>query len=263
MSNDTLLREVDEELRRDRLRKLWRQGAPFIIGAAVAVVLLVAGYEGYNWWQESTSSRSSDQFYDAVRVADGLDGEAAKTALDKVIAESSGAYPMLARFRQAALLAQTTKTDEAIAAYDALSTSLSDTRLRELALILAANLLIDKGDVAAVEQRLAGTLASDSPMRNAAREALGLTQYKAGKLDDAMKTFQSIVDDPLAQSDLIGRVQIYMQQLLAEGAAPIVSEAPSEEAPADVSAAPAGEVDASTELDVTPPSSAEVSSSAP
>ena len=30
MSNDTLLREVDEELRSERMRKFWRQGAPFI-----------------------------------------------------------------------------------------------------------------------------------------------------------------------------------------------------------------------------------------
>ena len=59
MSNDTLIREVDDELRRDRMRKLWRQAAPFVIGAAIAVVLLVAGYEGWTWYQDSTSAKSS------------------------------------------------------------------------------------------------------------------------------------------------------------------------------------------------------------
>ena len=67
MSNDTLLREVDEELRRDRMRKLWRQSAPFIFGAAAAVILLVAGYEGWRWWTGSNSARSSDQFYAAAQ----------------------------------------------------------------------------------------------------------------------------------------------------------------------------------------------------
>lgn len=265
MSNDTLLREVDEELRRDRMRKLWRQGAPYIIGAAVAVVLLVAGYEGWNWYQDSNSSRSADQFYAATAIADGTDFDAAKKALDDVIAQGSGGYSALAQFREASLLAQNGRTDEAVAAYDALATSLGNSHLRELALVMGASLLVDGGDVAAVEQRVGGSIAPDSPMRNAAREVLGLAQYKAGELDAAMATFAAIMDDPLALRDLQSRVQIYIQQLLAEGAAPIVSEpdVPVEDVPADVSVAPSGEVDASAEIDVSAPSSTEVSSSAP
>ena len=260
MSNDTLIREVDEELRRDRMRKLWRNGAPYIIGAAVGVVLLVAGYEGWTWYSEGNAAGSSDQFYAATGIADGTDFDAAKTALDDVIAKGSGAYPALAQFREAALLAQNGKTDDAVAAYDGLSTSLSNKHLRELALVMAGNLLIDGGDVAAVEQRVGGSIAPDSPMRNAAREVLGLTQYKAGQLDAAMTTFQSIVDDPLAGRDLTGRVQIYIQQLLAEGAAPIVTDTEAD-VPADASSVA---VDPSAALDVSAPaSSAGVSSAAP
>src|SRR6478735_1639240 len=111
MSNDTLLREVDEELRRDRMRKLWRQSAPFVFGAAAAVILLVAGYEGWRWYSSGNSSRSSDQFYAATQLADGTDLAAAQKALDDVIAQGSGAYPALAQFREASLLAQQGKID--------------------------------------------------------------------------------------------------------------------------------------------------------
>jgi hypothetical protein len=272
MSNDTLIREVDEELRRDRMRKLWRQGGPWVIGAAVAVVLAVAGYEGWTWWQKNQAARSSDQFYAATQVADGTDVAAAKKALDDVIAQGSGGYPMLAQFREAALLSSQGKTDEAVAAYDALASSINNTHLRELALVLGANLLIDKGDVQAVEQRVGGSLTPASPMRNAAREVMGLTQYKAGKLDDAMKSFEAILEDPQATRDTQSRVQIYMLQLQAEGAKPIAppadattSSAPpaeassaappvtSSEAPATTSSEASAAVDASTELDVTPP----------
>jgi hypothetical protein len=270
MSNDTLLREVDEELRRDRIRKLWRQLGPWVIGGAVAVVLVVAGYEGWTWWQKSQSATSSDQFYAATTLADGTDLDAAKAALDDVIAKGTGGYPDLARFREAALLAQQGKTDEAVATYDGLATSLTNTHFRELALILAGTLLVDKGDVSAVQQRVGGSLTPDSPMRNAAREVMGLAQYKAGQLQEAMVTFQSIVDDPLSSRDLRSRVQIYMIQLVAEGAAPIVSssEAPvdvsssAEAAPANVSSEASTAVDASTELDVTPPPEASAASSA-
>jgi len=93
-------------------------------------------------------------------------------------------------------------------------------------------------------------------MRNAAREVLGLTQYKAAQFDAAMATFQAILDDPFSSRDLQGRVQIYVTQLLAEGATPIVS---SEEVPADVSTEASSEAVTSSEV----ASSAEVSSSAP
>ena len=258
MSNDTLLREVDEELRRERMRTLWRRGGPYIVGAAVAVVLLVAGYEGWNWFSQGNASRSSDQFYAAVTAADGSDVEAARQALDTVIAEGSGAYPVLARFREAALLAENGDRAGALAAYDALATSQSDARLREIALVMAATLLVDDGDVPAVEQRIAGSLAPDSPMRNAAREVLGLTQYRAGALDAAMLTFEAIIDDPLSSQDLASRAQIYVQQLIAEGATPAAIEA---EAGADA-AAPA-EVDADAAATPPEPVSAEGSSDAP
>jgi hypothetical protein len=277
MSSDTLIREVDEELRRDRMRKLWRQTGPWIIGGAVAVVLAVAGYEGWTWWQKTQAAKSSDQFYAATKIADGTDLDAAKKALDGVVAQGSGGYPMLAQFREAALLAQNGKIDEAVAAYDGLATSLNDTHLRELALVLAGNLLIDKGDVAAVEQRVGGLITPASPMRNAAREVMGLVQYKAGKLDDAVKNFQAILADPAAPRDAQNRVQIYILQLQAEGAklpAPPIDTTASSAPPADASSAPAADlssasapaassvapsaegsaaVDASTQLDVTPP----------
>ena len=253
MANDTLIREVDEELRRDRVRKLWRQTGPYVIGGAVLVVLVVAGYEGWNWWQKTQSAKSSDQFYAASVVADGKDAAAAKKALDDLIAQGSGAYPMLAQFREAALLAQNGKTDDAVAAYDALSTSIANTHLRELALVLAADLLIDKGDVAAVEQRVGGLMTPASPMRDSAREAMALTQYNAGKLDDAMANFQAILDDPQSSRDMQGAVQIYLAQLQAEGAK-VKAPAPGDASASGASSAASAAVDASTELDVTPPS---------
>ena len=267
MSSDTLIQEVDEELRRDRMRKLWRQTGPWIIAGAVAVVLGVAAYEGWTWWQKTQSSASSDQFYAATKIADGTDFAAAKKALDDVIAKGSGGYPMLAQFREAALLAQQGKTDDAVAAYDALSNSINDTHLRELALVLSANLLVDKGDVAAVEQRVGGLTTPASALRNIAREEMGLVQYKAGKLDDAMKSFQSILDDPLSTRDEQSRIQIYMLQLEAQGAKPIAPPADtttSSAPPADVSsAAPPTASSASAAPSVSAAPASAVSSEAP
>ncbi len=252
MSNETIFREVDEELRGDRLRAVWKRFGPFIIGAAVAVVLIVAANEGWQWWQNSNAARSSDQFYAALELAEAGDVAGAQAALNDVTAQGSGNYPTLARFRQAGLLAKDGKRAEAIAAYDALATAETNQRLRDLALTLAGSLLVDDGDVAAVTQRVGGLAVEGNPMRNAARESIGLAQYKAGDLNGAMATLESILADPLAGQDIRQRVQIYVAQLVALGATGPADEVVA--APAADAAVPAEtSVGEDPALDVTPP----------
>lgn len=218
MSNDTIFREVDEELRGDRMRAIWKRFGPYLIGAAVAIVLLVAINEGWSWWQNSQAAAASDKFYAALEIADGADVAAAQQAFADVEATSPAGYATLARFRQAGLLAKDGKTDEAIAAYDALATSQGNQQIKSLALVFAANLFVDKGDVAAVQQRVQGIAVPGSPMRNAARETIGLAQFKAGDLDVALATFGEILADPLTNQEMAGRIQVYVAQLTAMGA---------------------------------------------
>lgn len=246
MSNENIFREVDEELRSDRMRKLWRQTGPYIIGAAVGIVLLVAINEGWSWWQRSQAAASSEQLYAAFELADGGDIAAAQAALDELIASGSGNYPTLARFRQAGLLASEGQAQEAVALYDAIANAESNPRLRELALVLAAMQLVDAGSAADVETRVASIAVEDNPLRNAAREALGLAYYKAGDYAATQANFEAILNDPLVQNTQRSRVGFYLAQLLAEGAieteatdAAAVSEAAPAEGAAAVEEAPA------------------------
>lgn len=259
MSNENIIREIDEELRSDRARKLWKTFGPYVIGAAVLVVLAVAVNEGWTWWQNSNSSRSSDQFYAALEISDGTDVEAAQKALDEVIAANHGGYPALARFREAAILAKNGQLTEAIAAYDAISTSESNKYLRELALILSGGLLVDDGDVAKVEQRVGGMINPNSVFRNAAREALGLAKYKAGDLAGARQAFEDAANDPLANQEQRARLNIYLGQLTAEGVAAPAAEAAAE-APVVVDPATAAPAESAVgdapALDTTPPADA-------
>jgi hypothetical protein len=220
MSQDNIFREVDEELRSDRMRALWRRFAPFVIGAAVAVVALVAVNEGWSWYHSNNAAASSDELYKAFDLIEGGDLTAATAQLDAVIANGSGSYPVLAEFRKAGVLAREGNTAEAVAAYDDLANTQSNARLRELALVLAGTLLVDTGTLADVEARV-GTIATEgNPLRNAAREALGLAQYKAGDLAAAQTSFEAVVNDPFTNSSTRNRMGYYLAQLVAEGAAP-------------------------------------------
>jgi hypothetical protein len=241
MSNENFISEINEELRSDRLRNFWRSYGSWIIIAMVLVVVGVAGKEAWDWWQGSNSSRSSDQFYSALQLADGTDAAAAQKALDDLEKQGSGLYPTLARFRAAALLAKEGKTADAVAAYDAIATAESNKHIRDLAYILSGLVLVDGGDVAQVEQRVGGLIDGINPMRNAAREALGLVKYKAGDLDGAMKSFSDAVADPLASSELRQRMQVYIAQLVAQGVVDPAAAAAEAAKAAAAQAAPAAD----------------------
>jgi hypothetical protein len=255
MSHENFIREIDEELRSDQMRSLWKNFGPWLIAAAVLLVVGVAGYEAWSWLNNSNSARSSDQFYSALALADGTDVAAAQQALDEVAAHGSGSYPLLARFREAALLAKDGKTAEATAAYDAIATGQTNQHIRGLALVLGAYTLVDSGDVGQVEQRVAGLAVPGNPMRNAAREALGLVKYKAGDLAGARSDFEAVLADPLVSREAQTRLQIYVAQLTALGAtAPATDGAATDTTPPAADAAPAA--DNSSAMEAAPPMAA-------
>lgn len=227
MSQDNIFREVDEELRSDRMRSLWRRFGPFVIGAAVAIVVLVAVNEGWSWYTSRQSSDSSAQLYAALDTAAAGDLATAQQQLDALEANGSGGYPVLAEFRRAALLAQSGDSAAAVAAYDALANDQSNPRLRALALVLAANILVDTGTVADVETRVSSIAAEGDPMRNAARELIGLSQYKAGDSAAAQASFEAVLNDPLVATQTRNRVSYYLAQMVSQGAI-TPAEQPSE-----------------------------------
>lgn len=230
MSQDNIFHEVDEELRSDRMRALWRRIMPYVIGAAVGVVAIVAINEGWQWYHANNAAQSSDEFYTALDLADGGDVAAAQAQLDQLAADGSGSYPVLAQFAKAGLLASEGNAAEAVALYDSLANTQSDVRLRELALVLAGSLLVDTGTLADVEARVGTIAVEGNPLRNAARETLGLAQYKAADYAAAQASFEAVLNDPLSQSTVRNRMGYYLAQMLAAG---VIEESTEAEAAAE------------------------------
>ena len=50
-AGDLLIQEVDEELRRDQYQQLWKRYGNFVIAAVLGMILVVAGYQGWQTWQ--------------------------------------------------------------------------------------------------------------------------------------------------------------------------------------------------------------------
>src|ERR1700761_2217335 len=102
-----IFQEVDEEVRREQLQKLWQRYGNFIIAACVLIVLAVGAWRGYEWWQAKKAAESRAAFENAVTLAEAGKHQEAEAAFAKIAANGTAGYRVLARLREAAELAQT------------------------------------------------------------------------------------------------------------------------------------------------------------
>ncbi len=203
---DSLLREIDEELRQEHYAKLWKRYGKYIIAAAVVLVVGVAGYQGWRNWDIQSRRSQSEQFQVALDQKRSGDLEAARNAFAEMAEDASAGYATLARFQEAAVMEESGDTQGAITVYKGLAGDSSiPERYQGLAVILGALLEMDDADPAALTQRLAPLTEGDNPWRFSALEITGFLAYKSGDTDRAREIFDRLSNDAAAPQGIRGR----------------------------------------------------------
>jgi hypothetical protein len=209
MSDDSFIREVDEELRQDRFKALWQQYGIWVIAAAVLIVAATAGIRGYEYWVESRASASGDAFLQALNLANAGKDDEAIAALDELQKDGYGSYPVLARMREATVLSDKGDYGGAVDAFDEIAADKSvPDAIRDMARLRAALILVDNGNYEQVADRAELLAADSNALRHSAREALGLAAWKEGKSEDALRLFDQISDDGQAPTNLRRRAAL-------------------------------------------------------
>jgi len=205
-----IFREVDEEVRRERLRQLWDRHGNLIVAAALLIVLAVGGWRGYDWWENRKAAESGAAFEAAVALAEAGKQAEAQAAFGKLAKEGSSGYRILARFREASELA---KTDAAAAvqAYDSLAAESGLGRsMQDLAAIRAGLILVDTAPLADLAARLEPLTAADRPFRHTARELLALGAWRTGDSAAAKRWFDLISTDTETPAGTRQRIEVLM-----------------------------------------------------
>ncbi|MER8482838.1 tetratricopeptide repeat protein [Mesorhizobium sp. M1322] len=218
MSDDSFIREVNEEMRRDQAHALWDRFGPALLALAVLVVVGTAAFVGYRYWDETRANRSGDAFSQALKLANEGKSDEALAALAALEKDGYGAYPLLARMRAATVKADKGDFAAAVKDFDevAADTDISS-GLRDMARLRAALLLVDHGSFADVSSRVEALTADTNPLRHTAREALGLAAWKEGKATDALKLFDQIASDDSAPRNARERATLMSELIRGSG----------------------------------------------
>lgn len=200
-----IFREIDEELRRDNLLKLWKQYGRYVI-AGVVVVIVVAGAIAAWRDHQATERRAQSLRYSSALalVRQGKDADAARAFA--AIANEGGGYAVLAVFDEAELLAKSGDRKGAIEAYDRIAGSASfDAEFRDMATLLAVMHSLPDGDPQALLKRLEPLTATGKPFRATALDLTAAAKLKSGDKAGALELYRNLADDLTAPQGVRAR----------------------------------------------------------
>lgn len=205
--------EVDEEVRRDQLKRIWDRYSLFIIVAAVLVVAGVGGWRAYTWWEARKAAEFGAAFENAVALSEQNKPAEAEAAFAKIAAEAPRSYAALARFREASEIA---KRDQAAAVtkFDAIANDSSVSEpFRDAAQLRASALVLDTVPYADIDKRLSPLTGTGRAFRHTAHELLALSAWRANDSANTRKWLDAIMADAEAPANLRSRAEALLALL--------------------------------------------------
>jgi hypothetical protein len=208
-----LFDEIDEEVRRDQLKKLWDQYSIYIIAVALLIIAGVGGWRGYQYLEAKKAAEAGAAFDKAVELSEANKQAEAEAAFADLAAKAPSGYRVLARLRLAAEVASrdpqgAAKMFDEIAADRSLGTTEQD-----LARIRAAQLLLESTTYPNMLQRLEPATAASSSFRHTARELLALSAWRTNDATAARQWLDLIANDGETPPSLRSRAEA-LQALL-------------------------------------------------
>ena len=212
-----IFQEVDEEIRRERLKKLWEKWGTVLLAVAVIVVIGIGGWRGWQWWEAKRAAEAGDAFETALALAEAGKKQEAETAFAAIAAKAPFGYRMLAQFRAAQELALRDRP-AAVKAFDALAADGSIGRvMQDFAAVRAGLLLADTASYEELRSRLEPLIGADNAFRHSARELIALAAWRTGDMAAAKRWFDMIVADGETPAGTRSRVDMLMALAAGDG----------------------------------------------
>jgi hypothetical protein len=208
-----LFDEVDEELRREQLKKLWERYSIFIIAAAVLIVAAVGGWRGYQYWETKRAAEAGAAFEAAVALSEQNKHAEAEAAFTKLATDAPSGYRTLARLRAAAEVSAR-DPQAAVKLFDSIGADSSVAQPeQDLARTRAASLLLDTAPYDDIRQRLEPLTAAGRTYRHSARDLLALSAWRANNAAAVRQWVELIMNDAETPGSIRNRAEALLALL--------------------------------------------------
>lgn len=193
---DSFIHEVTEEVRRDRMFRLWRRYGPFVIGAVVAAVAATAVLQWVEHRREASARDAGALLIEAARAPDAARRAQAYAAAADAL---EGGPALVASLGAAGALAEARDFSGAAALYRRIADDPSaPAPVAQFAAFRAVALSAGEREPRETAAALAPLTGPDSAFRLLALEARGAALLAAGDPDGARADFDAVEADPAA-----------------------------------------------------------------
>jgi hypothetical protein len=221
-----IFREVEEDVRRERIEKLWKAYGNYAIAA---LVLLFAGIGGWQLWQrheQQERAKVSDAFVAAQRISNP---QAAASAFVDLSRTAPKGYSAVARLSQAGAMLASGQGNAAIDLYKQIAKDDSGP-IGSVARLRAAWALAESASRTELAELLRPLDQPGSAWRENAREVLAYADYRAMDTKSALAKYSELALDPESPDALRARAKA-MTAFLKTGGAVSYGSVPADAAP--------------------------------
>jgi predicted negative regulator of RcsB-dependent stress response len=211
--------DLEEQEQLDELKHFWKQYGNLINVVLIAILLAVAGWNLFHYWQRSQAAQAAALYEEVERVARAGD----TTRLDRVLGDMKDKFASTIQAQQASLLAAKVyldagKLDAAKAALSWVAEKSSDEGYQGIARLRLAGILLDGKAYDEALKQLSGSFApelaalvadrrGDVFLAQGKKSEAGVEYLKAFKGLEEGSEYRRLVDVKLAALGLNPRVQ--------------------------------------------------------
>ena len=204
-----ILRQVDEDLRKDRLLKVWRSYRIYIVGSILIILISLSGYQYYLSSTQSKNEAIVEQYINSINSTD------VNTSIEQLLElnESDNSFIKgLAKLKRAELYFATEDKGQAIKLLESISIDESlDQIIRDMALYKYLMIQLDTLDKDLYFEIIDSQDLNSSKFKYLFKELKALKYLIEGDRINSLEIFESIISDENSPINLKTRSEKFIK----------------------------------------------------
>ncbi len=192
---DDIFKEVDEELREERLTKIWKRIGPYVIGILSGAIIITSAVIGYREYDETQRQNWGVQFAEAMNLSEEGNWQESLDLFEALTEKTNLGYKTLSLFQAASLYAKNGNKEKALEIYQSLESKALDENFRDLATLMLIYLQFDNADPEILEKRIEKLASKGNPWYYNAVELKGFLFAKQKNKEKQIEIFNILSKD--------------------------------------------------------------------
>ena len=204
-----IFQEIDEDLRQDKVARLWKAYGKYLVALAVFIILVIASYRFIEHKNEKNREQTSELYELASETGRSGDKKAAIELLSDEMFDENIGYSIISKLKKAALAKSNNDLEGTeIVLKEIITNEDIPLYLRDL-----ARLKLFASDSDNISSQLEVLIEEEGPWKFLALELKGGIQLEGGNLKEARSIFKELTDDANTPNNLRRRASEILKAL--------------------------------------------------